>query len=206
MFAGSCMFFVAVVAMGLSPTTPVQPVDPYYADSDRVKAKKIPLDSIYFTGEQEGVKLVGKGDEKVRVILEELYDKASGIGASNIFLTRGNGIERAVKATWSVFANRVSADTPVAFDPQEESGDFWVAAFLGVDGPGSAFQIESAQIEGKVIRLSFTREHSDIPARHPYLVWIPVARLNADTYRLELFDKARQQVTLIRIVVIPKKR
>src|SRR5262245_42854606 len=74
-------------------------------EGDKVDTKKIPLDAIYSTSQQKGLKLIdqGQGDEGFREEMRELYQQSIKMGASNIFLVRGDDIGSAVKATWSVF-------------------------------------------------------------------------------------------------------
>jgi hypothetical protein len=84
------------------------------------KVQTIPLDSVYSTNGQEKLKPVSRRlEEPYGMDLEELYRNSQGMGASNIFLVRGDDLAAAVKATRRVFTGYRSADVPV--NPEDQA-------------------------------------------------------------------------------------
>jgi len=76
-----------------------------------------------------------------------------------------------------------------------------LAAYLGSDGSTPpAYRVETIEVNGKTIRVAYERDES--PARSAdllaYLVWVPVGRLEAGVYTLELFDVVAGNVTTSR--------
>src|SRR5712692_3131813 len=83
------------------------------ADQEPKKPIDIPLKSIYSTSGQEGLKHVKERiEEPYGKDLEEIYRKTQGMGASNIFLARGQDIAEVVNATLRVFTGILPADVP----------------------------------------------------------------------------------------------
>jgi hypothetical protein len=69
--------------------------------AEKVEEKQVALKSIFSTSRQKGLKVVERGEGKAYDHeLEELYQRCTdGVGASNVFLARGDDIAAAVKAT-----------------------------------------------------------------------------------------------------------
>jgi hypothetical protein len=166
----------------------------------------IPLESIYLTCRQEGPIYISPSDadESFRVQFEELYQCALDMGASNVFLTRGDRVGDAIAATAGAFIHRRSADGPVFGDPRQISDHFWFAAHLGVASGHDAWDVESGCIKDNLVRLTFTQPRRETVTRdlNAYLCWFPLGRLSPGTYTLELFDKGKGQVVLTRRVTI----
>src|SRR5437870_1400217 len=116
------------------------------AQSNGRATNEVPLDTIYYTHEQKPLKFIAPDvDEKdFHKQLKNLSSRASSLGASNVFLVRGERISTAVQATWSVFAWHVAVDEPVLY-PQAKSEQVWLAVYLGV-GPSSTWKILSVNV------------------------------------------------------------
>ncbi len=170
------------------------------------EGQSIPLGSIYSTSRQKGLKLIkrGVGDEAFANELRELYQQSIRMGASNVFLARGDDIAAAVKATWEVFTHGRSASEPVSADRRSKSERYWLVAYLGVSGSGPpAWLIKSATVSGRTIRLAFTKPGASDADLYPYCVWVPLGKLGRGTFTLELFDEERKEGTLSRRVILP---
>jgi hypothetical protein len=202
---GIAFLFISIDEAGLLCHQPAQT-----PDGANVASKKIPIESIFSTATQKGTQRVdhGQGYEGFRFELRELYRRSSRIGASNVFLVRGNEIGAAVKATLRVFDAGVSADQPVSPNLQRTSEQIWCVAFFGLAGSSpAAWQVRSVELRGKELRVVY-RDHLDEAGTddvHAYSVWIPLGQIAAGTYSLQLFDETRQHISLARAVVVPPR-
>jgi hypothetical protein len=170
----------------------------------KVEAKQIPLESIYSTSRQEGLKRFDQahGDQGFR----DLYQRSTGMGASNVFLARGDDIVAAVKATWLVFMAGHPADSPVAFDRDSRSDHYWLVAYLGVAGSSPlAWRVESVQVDAAKVRINYRRGTSETDDELPYFLWAPLGKLSAGPMALELHDAENGRARLVRRVDIPAK-
>src|SRR5262245_28398239 len=79
---------------------------------NKVKAKRIPLESIHSTSEQKGLKAIEPG----LAALDKLYQRSVDVGASNVFLARGGAVTAAVHATARVFTAGYPVEEPVPPD------------------------------------------------------------------------------------------
>lgn len=177
-------------------------------EGKKVEAKKVPLASIYSTSHQKGLKWIerGRGDNAFPNHMRELYQQSTRIGASNVFLARGDDIAAAVKATWEVFTRWQSASKPVSADWRSKSEQYWLVVYLGVEGSDPPeWLVSSVIVSGKEIQLIYTSPGSSVQDLHPYFVWVPLGKLGTGTYTLEMFDEEQKQVTLSRRVAIPGK-
>lgn len=175
---------------------------------DQVKAKQVPLKLVHSTSQQAGLKRIdqGVGDETFPNQMRELYQQSIKIGASNVFLVRGEGVAAAVKATWYVFTHGISADKPASADYPPKSDEMWLVAYLGVEGSGPpAYRVQSVEVSGEDIRLTYKHPGASDSDEHPYFYWVPLGRLVPGTYKLQLFDADQKQVTLMRRVRVTGK-
>jgi hypothetical protein len=173
---------------------------------EKAGAKAVPLGSVHSTSRQKGLKLIdqGKGDEAFPNQMRVLFERSIRMGASNVFLARGDDLKAAVKATWEVFRYGRSASGPVSADRRSRSERYWLVAYLGVDGSvPPAWLVKSVKVSGRTIRLAFTKRGDATGVLHPYFVWAPLGKLGPGTYTLELFDEESKQVTLSRRVALP---
>ena len=177
---------------------------PSDGDAGGKELRKIPLNSIYTTSEQKGLKAVDEALRQSSKPLEELIERSVTMGASNVFLVRGNDVAGAVQATRQVFTGS-SVDEPVPLDQRSEPDSFWVVAYFGISGSGEAWLVRSVEVTGKEVRITFKKGVSENNDEHPYFAWVPIGKLDPGTYTLELFDQRRQQATLVRRVVVRKK-
>lgn len=166
-------------------------------------AKIIPLKSIYSTNGQEGLKMVRGGDTEGYHHHLNLLRRECRSGASNVFLVRGDDFATAVKSTWQVFRCGCSADVPKGPSDDQGQRSLWLVAFLGIDGSSPpAWLLKGAVQKGNVIRLSVAQpERLAVSADlYHYFVWVPLGKLEASTYTLELFNAEQGEVTLVRRV------
>jgi hypothetical protein len=164
--------------------------------------KKIPLQSIYATIPQEGVKHVERGRKEMAQIL----DKGKGLTFSNIFLVPGKDINAAIAATHVVFTESVPPEFPD--DPGTGIKDCWLVAYFGLSGGGSpTWQLESVEMRDRVIQLKYSEPEGSamLPAALLYFAWVPVGTLTKGTYTLELFDVGQKTPTLLRRFTINGK-
>src|SRR5262245_25918428 len=179
-------------------------------DKKHAEAKVVPLDSIYYTFRQKGVKPFSQRDveEKYHIILKELFQTATGMGASNVFMVRGDSISEAVDATWFVFCRSEPARQATPPPRMSKSDKFWLVAYLGTHGSHGEWLRKSAQISGKKIRLTYYngRKGAILLDMRPYLAWVPLGNLEPGAYTLELFDEQENEVNLMRRVIIPKRK
>jgi hypothetical protein len=202
---GAARALLLVTTFGVSGVERARPERP----EDRgAVVKQVPLKSVYSTSYQEGLKRVdqGVGDKAFPNEMAELYQQAIQLGASNVFLARGEDVAAAVKATWEVFTGGIPADTPVSPDRPPKSGDMWLVAYLGVTGSDpTAFRVHSVEVSGTEIRLTYKHPGSVTQDLHPYFYWVPLGKLAPGTYKLQLFDADQKEVTLMRRVRVTGK-
>ena len=137
---------LSIAALGLACSDQSSPGKGEAKDAE---VKKVPLDSIYSTNGQQGLKPVDREQ------LGELYELAQRIGASNVFMARGDAIAAARDATWRVFrAPWHPVDEPVDSGRHVKSDEFWLVAYLGVGGKGGGWLVKSAVVKGTEVRLS----------------------------------------------------
>ena len=165
----------------------------------QVETKKIALESIYSTNGQKGLKAVEQKE------MGELYRQSIKMGASNVFLARGDDIVAAIQASWEVFTGGQPVSEPASSVGNSKSEQYWFVAYLGVSGPGGAWLVKSVEVKGENIRLTFTNPGSKLNELHPYFVWVPLGKLKPTLYSLELFEADQQQATILRRVAVPEK-
>jgi hypothetical protein len=167
--------------------------------------KRIPLDSIFSTSRQKGLRLVdqGRGDEGFEFQIRELQQNAINTGASNIFLVRGDDIRSAVRATRDVFCGGRAVDEAVNSDPESKPRDYWLVAYLGVAGSDPpAWVVKSVEVKSKEIRLSYEVAVSVTDDEFAYFVWVPLGELMPGQYKVELFDEKMAESILLRRVLV----
>lgn len=96
------------------------------------KGEKIPLDSIYATSDQKGLKEVSLGEDEPHHKEMEALRRNRKL-TTNVFLVRGKDISGAIKATHEVFFLQRSGDL-VRVPKKDEGGQVWLAVFFGVSG------------------------------------------------------------------------
>jgi hypothetical protein len=171
--------------------------------------KTIPLSSVITTGPQPEAKAfeVAFPDEAERRKLVEQISAFSG-GASNLFLVDATNSLDAFEATLSVLQGSHSAETPAPVNTAEpQRGSYWLVAYLGV-GPSQpvSWIVESATIDRNTIRVSYHHPKANIVTRDVwrFYYWVPLGKLAAGNYQLELYDTREKAVTLSRRVRIDR--
>ncbi|MCI0640780.1 MAG: hypothetical protein L0Y72_10715 [Gemmataceae bacterium] len=176
------------------------------ADPDDGQVRQIPLATVFSTNGQEGLQdPTTFVDEKCVWFLNQIYFKTHGMGASNAFLVSGDDIGAAVRATSEVFLGGRPANRPAAPDDGKDHDVHWLVVYLGVDGSNPpAWLIKSVERQGRRIRLCY--EFPKVVYRtkdiYQYFAWVPVGKLGAGIYDLEVFDVNKSHVSLQRRVEI----
>jgi hypothetical protein len=128
-------------------------------------------------------------------------------GASNVVLVRGNNIAAAVKATRWAFTGGRWADMPISSyqdNRKAEGEDIWLTAYLGSGASSVLWKLHSASTTDHVVQLTYSRvipPSGTADYRH-FFVWVPIGRAKTGSYKLELRDKDRNVVMLLRRVVV----
>jgi hypothetical protein len=170
------------------------------------EARTIPLEAIYATNGQKGLKPVLRlFKEPYGHDLNELF-RSSAMGASNLFLVRGEDLAAAVKGTRLVFTGGLPAERVVEGPNVPKAAPLWAVAYLGTAGSNPPmWLVQSVVLKGPTVRVTFRKEKplsgstGDV---HQYFVWIPLGQGTARTYTLELFDAEQQEVVLSRRVTV----
>jgi hypothetical protein len=143
-----------------------------------------------------------KNGRDPEIVLQQLSDLSRG--SSNVFLVDANNFYDALSASFSILAGSNKPDTPPRVTKSKpERRSHWLVAYFG-PGPSTPtwWTIERVIVdEGKVV-LSYRRSKPQ-PATddvRPYYYWIPLAKLNAGPYELQLFDADKNATTLMRRV------
>jgi hypothetical protein len=165
--------------------------------------RDVPLETITTTSYQKGLHHTTQGNW-----LLQIYEKGSGLGASNIFLVDAPEFDSAVEATASLFLGGHSADRAVLLDkPNTPKGNHWLVAYLGIAGMASpAWLVDAATVESNTIRFTYHRDKEGGRSRDSwqYFYWVPLKKLPDGVYQLELFDSDAKAVTLSRRVIVGK--
>jgi hypothetical protein len=171
---------------------------------------KIPLKSIYSTNGQKGLIAVKQALEKPSGKQLNILRRDFPGGASNVVMVRGKNLTAALLATRWAFTGSRSAD--VAIDPDDGSKDapLWMVAYLGNAGSSPPYWLIGAmERKGKTVRLKFAKDKSmggRTKDSHHYFIWVPLGKLGAGTYNLELYDEDKEQVILLRRVTVSAKQ
>jgi hypothetical protein len=178
----------------------------------------IPLGSIYTTGGQQGLQRVSAAFQSVpggpdkpiypySYDLKVIFHFSQGMGASNIFLARGDDITQAIKSTRRTFVGGNSADEPAQPEIWSKitSNKFWLVVYLGMGySTPPKWLYQSATIQGKTIEFQYSRpKYSAWSADGiQYFYWLPLPELQAGVYELRLFDGDERRPTLTRWVSV----
>ena len=185
------------------------------------KPVSIAKDEIYTTSGEKGFKeqlyegYVSGKDGKPKPAFSYTHDLkvicSHSMGASNIFMVRGNDIKQAVHGTRLIFALTDSADTPPDRDidaKKIESEKFWVVVYLGSGWSGPPkWLFKSATIQQKNVEFQYYRPRAQVMATtadiRQYFYWLPLDGLKKGTYRLNLVDADKGHPVLTRYVDVP---
>jgi hypothetical protein len=158
----------------------------------KIHGRKIPLESIFTTSKQEG--LLEAPD------LEAFYMGSCILGASNIFLVRGNDIKEAMQATHQIFTGGGSASrVPAISRIRSHAKTVWLVGYFGVRGSTpKAWLVDSVELHDNKIRLNFSEPGAQTQDTLDYAAWAPLGELRLGTYTLEMFDVGKKEVVLMR--------
>ena len=212
------LFWAFVVGMALLLYSGVGALPRSNAVQKKAEAdvQGIPLQSIYSTNGQEGLRSVTdsfilqkdgtkKYAEPYGHFLAEIHQDLRS-GASNVFLVRGKDITAAVQATWLASVGGRSAEVPVSPEDGSERTPSWLVVYFGIQGsepPG--WLIKSVERRGETVKLNYMKRLAETKDKHHYLAWVPVGELAPGPCTLELFDAEKMQVTLLRRVTVQNK-
>jgi hypothetical protein len=191
--------------LGTVPAAVIVGLAGWVCVSGAEEGRQIPLESIYSTTGQKGLKALKMRLDEPQG--QELQGIARGYrgGASDVFLVRGKDIAAAVKAARQAFTAGQSADGPVIPDAASRAAPLWVVAYLGSAGSSPpAWLVHSVEVKGQMVRVTFRKPKRFGSTRdlHPYFLWVPLGKVEAGTYTLELFDADKEEVTFLRRVAV----
>lgn len=166
---------------------------------------QLPLDSMYTTSEQEGVKRLtftrGTPAEKAELTLRK---QATSFGLSSVFLVRGRDIGDAVRATEKAFTLGFGAETPIDPDQGRREEGVWLVAYFGVTASSPPqWVVRGVERAGTRFRVRVGRPNRENGASadlFPYFAWVPVGPLSAGAYTLEIIDAAGGDILVGRVV------
>ena len=172
-----------------------------------VEPKRVPLGEIFSTsGQKELNKNLRTIERPISQGKNKLYDTLlAGRGPPTAFLARGDDIGTAVDATVAVFCHGFPVDEPVSAYERPNSDQLWLVVFLGVEGSGLAWLVQSAQISRKEIRLVYKKHFALGDDIHPCFYWVPLSVLEPDNYNVQLFNEDQKQVVFSRRVKVFRK-
>lgn len=178
-------------------------------------ASPIPLAEMLTTSGQSGLKQVREvfrdeePNKSTNGYLRKIFEASPG--ASSVFLVDAETLPEAISASASVFVGARLAGSPVPVNKQNATrGNLWLVAHLGT-APSDPMRwvVESVGVDGDKIRLTYREPQSLIGTAdsYPYFYWVPLGRLAAGAYEVELFDAGENAVTLMRRVKVePTKK
>jgi hypothetical protein len=184
-----------------------------HEDAKPPAARTIPLASIYTSTwdperADEFQLVVHPGEDPGLPHEAHLLRRAvMDICSSDVFLASGDDIEAAVRATSRRFGGG-AVDQPVDGSRGGHKSDlFWMVVYFGQASSATPFLVRSAEIRGNTIRVTYQLRESlgggfDL---EPYIAWIPLDKLDAGLYQLELIDASDKEMNLLRRVVVPGK-
>ena len=159
------------------------------------EARAIPLNTIYATFNQEGLKSADEAMDS-----EGLAETLNALREAppRVVLCVGSVITAAVKASAASYA---MSEEPIPAVTGAMNDRLWLTAYLGSDGSTPpAYRIRAIEVKGKTIRVAYERDESSARSSdlRAYLVWAPMGPGKAGLYTLELFDVLADRVTLAR--------
>jgi hypothetical protein len=160
------------------------------------KFEKIPLDRVFSTNRQEGVK-----EPPERKLIEDLSKLRNG--ASNIFLVTGKDINEAILATRKVVSGGVPGGRMNLARPEDEHS--WLVVYFGLGASGPEWTIEGVERSGKTVRVRYRTHPVTLADSRVYYAWIPLGVPQFGKYQLEMWDDDAGEKTLSRTyVVLPR--
>ncbi len=181
------------------------------AEEPADQKRTIPLSEIVTTGPQKDLRSI---DDVVGPT--EAYNsfmmrfRNAGDGSSNVFLVDAKKIRDALEASANVLFGSRSAETPASQDkPKPERGSHWLVVYLG-SGPSNPvwWTVESVTVDkGKVIftyHKSKPQPATDDVRRYYY--WVPLGKLDATNYDIQMYDSDKTAVTLMRRVEVSQSK
>lgn len=177
------------------------------------KAKEpvqIDLNDVYSTIEMKGLK-------KARVDnpaadgndLEVISRAARRVGASNIFLVRGDSIAEVLFATRTLYGDGMNGNgKPIVGHEVKKRGEVWVGAFLGNSFTSpAAYAIHRIELDGQTIRVVFSQPRgAQADDMGPYFIWAKIGKLEPGKYQLELVNAdQKDEVVMCRKIEVQKE-
>jgi hypothetical protein len=171
------------------------------------KKKEIPLNSVYFTDQQAGLKwlTLGEADKDLQKVMLEVFRAISKLGASTVFLASGDNIREAFGSSWEALCHGAGTENLVKTE-NLKSNEAWLVVFFGIQGGKGTWQITSVEIKDKQIRMSYKKPKRGaiVATMSGEMALAPLGKLEPGAYSVELFDADEQQAVLTRRVVVPK--
>lgn len=177
---------------------------------------EIPLSSILTTSPQRGLLRTRdafpqqSGDRNNKVTngyLWRILTETKG-GASNAFLVDATNASDAISASLSVLIGSGGVEIPVPVNkPDPMRGQYWLVVYLG-SGPSNpvSWTVEDVVVDQNAVKLRY-RTPKPQPATDDirrYYYWVPLGKLDQETYEIQLFDADKSVVTLMRRVEVTR--
>jgi hypothetical protein len=177
-----------------SAPKPQSPADP----SKRIR--EIPFADVYYT--YNSIRPSPPEMKRAR-LPEDFRATCQHLGASNIFLVRGDDINQAVLATRLAVLSGFGVDAPLK-PKLHDSRTLWLAVFLGVGGSSPPeWIVKSITHEDMRLRFVYEVGFAETLDLCPYLFLARLGELEAGEYALELYDDRYKEPRLVRRVRIP---
>ena len=130
--------------------------------------------------------------------------------AATAFLVDAATEKDAINASAGVLFGSMPADKAVPVNTADpKRGSQWLVAHLGL-GPSypTCFVIEETSVKADKIRLTYWKaKAADATADiHHYYYWVPLGKLKAGTYHVELYDADLNEETLSRRVEVEQEK
>lgn len=189
---------------------PAQSIVAQEGSERKAEQRTIPLSQIVSTSSQTGLESVDAILRKKKTApvagdsLRQVLDSRNG--SSNVFLVDATTLDDALDASSVILVGSRAADAPVPVNTAKpKRGSHWLVVYLGV-GPSEPvwWSIEAVSFESDKVLVSYRKAKPGAASRdlHYYYYWVPLGKLPAGTYQLQLFDVEKKATTLMRRVEV----
>lgn len=166
------------------------------------KSRTVPLDSVYGTSGQKEIKRLSTATDGAGTYVDPAGADLVEImkldkKAETCFLVNGKDVASAVKASVAGFAKGPPTAT--------EKEPVWLSVYFGITGSSPpAYLVQSVEIRGNTIRLSYRKGLAVSADIHQYYAYAPLGKLAAGEYTLELFETESKEITKTKVKVAAK--
>jgi hypothetical protein len=195
--SGSALAIAAAGHQGASRST---------AEEKPKDAVRIPLERVYTTSAQKNLtRPEFVRDEKADKLYERVRKEVAKTGLTNLFLAGADDLRAALMATDLAFSAAYPGDKPVQEVGSTPAKQYWLVVYLGLSGSEPPrWYLNSVRVQSELIRFHYVNgEREERTADEcVYLYWVPLGKLKAGTYLLEIFDDDTSMSMLGRRVTV----